>query len=99
LFVIVKNHRTPSRICALLFLSILVLAPRPGFAQEATPPSLPPGGITPTPKGLVAEPALLRTLVSTSESTVGDEREPADGLYLETGNMITGEGWISAGPG
>jgi len=95
----VKNHRTPSRICALLFLPILLLAPRPGFAQDAPPPSLPPGWITPTPKGLVAEPALLRKLVGTSESTVGDEREPADGLYVETGNMITGEGWISAGPG
>jgi len=83
----------------LLFLSLLVLAPRPGFAQETPPPSLPPGWITPTPKGLIAEPALLRKLVGTSESTVGDEKEPADGLYVETGNMITGEGWISAGPG
>jgi len=83
----------------LLFLSVLALAPRPGFAQEAPPPSLPPGWITPTPKGLLTEPALLRKLVSTSESTVGDERTPADGFYVETGNMITGEGWISAGPG
>ena len=82
---VVKDQRTPSRIGALLFLSILVLAARPGFAQEAIPPSLPPGWITPTPKGLVAEPALLRKLVATSESTLGDEREPADGLYVETG--------------
>ena len=51
------------------------------------------------PKGLVAEPALLRKLVGISEATVGDERAPADGLYVETANMITGEGWISAGPG
>jgi hypothetical protein len=42
---------------------------------------------------------LLRKLVRTSESTVGDEREPADGLYGESAKMITGEGWISAGPG
>ena len=96
---VVKDHRTTSRICVPLFLSILVLAPRPGFAQEATPPSLPPGWITPTPKGFVAEPTLLRKLVATSEATVGDESEPKDGLYVETGNMITGEGWISAGPG
>jgi hypothetical protein len=83
----------------LLFLSILVLAPSPGLAQEPPPPSLPAGWITPTPRGLVAEPALLRKLVGTSESTVGDEKEPANGVYVETGNMITGEGWISAGPG
>jgi hypothetical protein len=88
-----------NRIGVLLVFCILLLAPSPGFAQEAPPPSLPPGWITLTPKGLVAEPALVRKLVGTSESTVGDEREPADGLYVETGNMITGEGWISAGPG
>jgi hypothetical protein len=37
--------------------------------------------------------------VGISETTVGDEKEPKDGLYVETANMITGEGWISAGPG
>jgi len=50
---------------------MLVFAPSLGFAQEAPPPSLPPGWITPTPKGLVAERALLRKLVSTLESTIG----------------------------
>jgi hypothetical protein len=82
---VVKGHRTPSRIGVLLFLSILLLAPRPGFAQEAPPPSLPPGWITPTPKGFVAERTLLRRLVATSEATVGDEREPKDGLCVQTG--------------
>jgi hypothetical protein len=96
---VVNKYRTPSRYWVLISLFILALAPRPRFAQEASPPSQPPGWITPTPKGLVAEPALLRKLVGTSESTVGDEKEPADGLYVETGNMITGEGRISAGPG
>jgi len=96
--VVLNDLCTASRIPVLLCLSILVLAPRPGLAQEATP-SLPVGWITPTPKGLLAEPALLRKLVASSESTVSDERAPADGLYVETANMITGEGWISAGPG
>jgi Omp85 superfamily domain len=95
----VKNDRTPSGIRVLLVLSTLALTPRPGFGQEATSPNLPPGWITPTPKGLVAEPALLRKVVSASEGAAGDDREPADGLYVESGNMITGEGWISAGPG
>jgi hypothetical protein len=78
---------------------MLVLALRPGLAQEAPPPSLPPGWITPTPQGLVAEPALLRKVVRASEGSASDDREPPDGLYVESGNMITGEGWISAGPG
>src|SRR6266404_6021085 len=92
-------HETASRIWVPIFLAILVLAARPGLGQEAPPPNTPSGWITPTPKGLFAEPALLRKLVGISEATVGDEKEPADGLYVETANMITGEGWISAGPG
>src|SRR5450432_2184736 len=51
---VVNNNRTPSSIWVLLVLSILVLAPSQGSAQEAAPSSLPPGWITPTPKGLVA---------------------------------------------
>jgi hypothetical protein len=63
-------------------------------AQEA---NLPPGWVPSTPAGMIAEPSLLRKLASASESTIGGE--PRDGFYVETGNMITGEGWISAGPG
>jgi len=83
-----------------LFLAVLTaLVPGTVSAQETQPTNLPAGWITPTPAGLFGEPGLLRRLVRTSESTAGDEREPADGLYVETANMITGEGWISAGPG
>jgi len=97
---VVRTKHAPRRHLLLSF-SILVAfaAPRPTSAQETQPGSLPPGWITPTPAGLLAEPALLRKLVATSESKASDEQEPADGLYVETGNMITGEGWISAGPG
>ncbi len=77
----------------LLFLSILVLAPSPGLAQDATPP----GWVTPTP-GLLPEPALLRKLVDHSDGVSADG-ERKDGLYVAFGNMITGAGWISAGPG
>jgi hypothetical protein len=95
----VRTYRA-SRRHLLLSLSILVaLTPAPALAQDTQPGSLPPGWITPTPAGLVSEPALLKKLIRTSESLGSDEREPADGLYVETANMITGEGWISAGPG
>jgi hypothetical protein len=87
----------PHRGLLLSLSMLLALAPRPAAAQETT--SLPAGWITPTPTGLLTEPALLRRLIRISESTAGDEREPDDGLYVETANMITGEGWISAGPG
>ena len=93
-----STRRTRHGRSLLLSLSILaVLVPGTGLAQEA--PNLPPGWIPQTVPGLLSEPALLRKLVSTSETRANDEREPGDGLYVETGNMITGEGWISAGPG
>ena len=63
------------------------------------PANLPPGWIIQTVPGFLSEPALLKKFIATSERRASDEREPADGLYVETGNMITGEGWISAGPG
>jgi hypothetical protein len=86
----------------VVLLSVSILAafvPGRASAQEASSDNVPSGWVTPTPAGLISEPALLKKLVATSESTVGDERQPADGFYIETANMITGEGWISAGPG
>jgi hypothetical protein len=94
----VRTGKTLRGRSLLLSLSILAaLVPRTGLAQET--PSLPPGWIPPTVPGFLSEPALLKKVISTTESRASDEREPADGLYVETGNMITGEGWISAGPG
>ena len=83
----------------LLSLSMLLLVPGRALAQETQPVNLPAGWIVPTVPGFISEPKLLRRLVATSESKASDEREPGDGLYVETGNMITGAGWISAGPG
>lgn len=49
----------------------------------------------PTP--LFDEPSLLtRTMTRLAKA---DDNEPRDGLYPETGGMITGAGWVSIGPG
>jgi hypothetical protein len=96
--VVKTAHAT--RCGPLLWLSILVtLVPRPTSAQQTPPANLPAGWIVQSVPGYLSEPGLLKKLLATSESRASDEREPADGLYVETGNMITGEGWISAGPG
>ncbi|MCU1384666.1 MAG: outer membrane protein/protective antigen [Acidobacteria bacterium] len=99
--VTVTTDRAPGRRSLVLSFSIaLMLAPRLAApAQDAQAAGVPPGWITPTPRGLVAEPALLTKLGRVSESAASDDREATDGVYVETGNMITGEGWISAGPG
>jgi hypothetical protein len=66
-------------------------------AQETASSELPPGWITPTTPGIVKNPRSWKKLASASDNNVGGE--PKDGLHAEFGNMITGEGWISAGPG
>jgi len=96
----VKNDHPPSLKHALLTLSIvMLLAPGLAFAQATKPSNLPPGWVPPTPVGLVAEPELLRKLVNASDASTSGDGEAKDGPYAELGNMITGAGWISAGPG
>src|SRR5687768_8181946 len=49
---------------------------------------------------LLEEPRLLQRAMSLVEGFGSDENgAPADGFYAELGHMITGSGWISAGPG
>jgi len=95
----VQNNHTAFVRQASFSLSLLVMlaAGSAAFAQQ--PPSeLPPGWVTPAPTGFLAEPASLTRLIKVSE-TMSADRERNDGLYPELGNMITGAGWISAGPG
>ena len=66
-------------------------------AQDANPSSLPPGWVTPT--GLVREPDLLRRWINSTDGLVNTDSASGDGVYAALGNMITGAGWISAGPG
>jgi hypothetical protein len=51
--------------------------------------------------GFVSEPRVLRKGINWAVDVFGDGggRPPADGFYAEMGNMLTGAGWISAGPG
>lgn len=51
--------------------------------------------------GFVAEPRVLRKGINWAVDVFGDgsARPPKDGFYVDTGNMVTGAGWISGGPG
>jgi len=51
------------------------------------------------PSGIFPEPRVVATIIDTADRRLGDGREPDDGFYAELGNMITGAGWVSAGPG
>jgi hypothetical protein len=77
---------------------VMMFALVPGlFAQEAKPSSLPPEWVMPT--GLVGEPDLLRRWINSTDGLVNADGDRNDGPYAQFGNMITGAGWISAGPG
>ncbi|HJZ74629.1 MAG TPA: BamA/TamA family outer membrane protein [Vicinamibacterales bacterium] len=69
---------------------------QPLLAQQTS--DLPPGWVTPTPLGLFAEPTAMKKLINATDGLVGDA-DARDGPYAELGHMITGAGWISAGPG
>ncbi|MEA3108800.1 MAG: hypothetical protein QOI88_3405, partial [Gammaproteobacteria bacterium] len=86
---------------AFLSLSVVMMfaSAHAVFAQETDASSLPAGWVTTTPTGLIAEPALLRKLVNASDGSRNGGGDGNDGPYVESGNMITGAGWISAGPG
>jgi hypothetical protein len=50
--------------------------------------------------GFFPEPRLVRKAISWATDVFHDGASaPADGFYPETGNMVTGSGWISGGPG
>ncbi|HKB12724.1 MAG TPA: BamA/TamA family outer membrane protein, partial [Vicinamibacterales bacterium] len=65
---------------------------------EVRPAPLPKGWTATAQPGLFDEPNPIRHAVNATDNFVSDH-DPADGVYAELGNMITGSGWISAGPG
>jgi hypothetical protein len=85
---------------AAIVLAMLAIVAPTLYAQsepETEPYQLPPGWVTrPTP-GILSEPSILTKLAMSTDTGLGGE--PRDGFYVETGNLISGEGWISAGPG
>ena len=86
---------------AAVVLATLALVAAPLYAQQSDPGAeayeLPKGWVTKPTPGILGEPSILAKLAMSTDT--GISSEPADGFYVETGNLISGEGWISAGPG
>src|SRR5262245_9640050 len=65
-----------------------------------TRPTVPGQPDTPDHRhGLLDEPSFITKGVNLFDRRASRSRGPKDGFYIELGNMITGAGWISAGPG
>jgi hypothetical protein len=84
-----KERAMHTSLTAFVLASALLTSPS-AYAQA------PAGDVTP----LFDEPRLLMRAMSFVEDFGSDETgQPSDGFYPELGHMITGAGWISAGPG
>jgi surface antigen Omp85-like protein len=88
------------RACVWLWATVIVTA-APSWAQppdaDGADYQLPRGWISAPTAGLLPEPALLSKIALSSETALGGP--PRDGWYVQTSGLITGQGWISLGPG
>jgi hypothetical protein len=70
------------------------LLPQAVRAQQAVSPPAPV-----QVEALLTEPQFVVRAIDFATRTMGDGGGDKNGLYAEMGNMITGSGWISMGPG
>src|SRR6266849_11041938 len=69
------------------------------LAQDRTAHLEDSAGRPASQSGLLAEPSFITKAINRADRELTQSGEPKDGFYPELGNMITGSGWISAGPG
>jgi hypothetical protein len=81
-----------------LVLIFGVIAPA-AFAQGQAARPADTTDPSPSQSGLLPEPSFIAKVINRADSELNQSGEPKDGFYPELGNMITGSGWISAGPG
>src|SRR5690349_13505936 len=68
-------------------------------ASSAAPPSQSQSvSIAPVPSGFFSEPHVIAKSVGRVTDRLGDG-QVKNGFYPEFSNMITGAGWVAAGPG
>jgi surface antigen Omp85-like protein len=65
---------------------------------QDVPPAAEPK-TTGAPEGFFRAPRLITRAINYATRTIGDGSRSSNGFYPEFSNMITGAGWISAGPG
>lgn len=79
---------------ALALLLVLGVFPLPASAQEAPPPQTTHG------PALFTEPGFMTAALDFAARLAGsDSGNGKEGFYPKFGNMITGAGWLSVGPG
>src|SRR5258708_13953405 len=93
-----RDRRGPGKTLLLLAAAVVMLGSSPSASAQDKTPSAPMDGWVMS-AGLFAEPAFLRKVGDASDGAFKDDGTRRDGPYGEFGKMITGAGWIAAGPG
>src|SRR5215510_1102958 len=84
-----------------LTLVVLLCGVGVGSAQDSSNNAPDPAADPQTQPGLLQAPHIFTKGLDIATQLSGDyiNAPPKDGFYPEFGNMVTGEGFISAGPG
>jgi hypothetical protein len=95
-----RSERSQARVVRAILLAVAVVAsPSRAFGQgEPAHESAAAGQPAETP-GFLGEPRAISRALDFATRLVGDGGSVKNGFYPEFGNMPTGAGWISAGPG
>ena len=79
---------------------LLIVGWAAGGAAQQSPATTSPTPETEIAPGLLPEPHVISRAVDFASPWLGgDGSAPKDGFYPDLGNMVTGAGWISGGPG
>jgi hypothetical protein len=86
------------RILVVTLLLVVGVAAGSAAQQSAAPPA--PAQETDLASGLLPEPHAMSRAVDFASRWLGEDgSSPKDGFYPDVGDMVTGAGWISGGPG
>jgi len=80
-------------------LLVMLLSGSTAIAGAQDLPAAPAPATDTGPTAIFAEPRTIARGIDFVTRTLGDGSDVKSGFYLETSNMPTGAGWITAGPG
>ena len=87
------------RVSVVAIVVVILAAAVPSAqAPDGSRPAADAAASAPQPSGLLSQPRFVTRAINYVDSEV-DQRGSRDGFYPDFGNMVTGAGWISAGPG
>jgi hypothetical protein len=79
--------------------AMLATSSQPLLAQDRTARPAETADQSASQSGLLVEPSFMAKAIDRADRELNQGGDPKDGFFPELGNMLTGSGWISGGPG